>query len=285
LQQAGEGVSVTARDEILVAARELASRGLEPFAPADIIRELRANGSTYPDSTLRTFIVSAMCINAPRHHTVHYPDLERIGHGQYRVAETAGGPPQSVTGRSGRASQRAGRRDLQAQEQILRTIEERGGQADWPDPDIGDDPDANWQVDDLVRRAYIRKPEDDDGVARLELTPVGRDAARNGLPDEPAGRRTILEPHELELLHQLMWDAAEDVPEDDRRRHSGGIKWILEEHFHVDTADGAGPHGKARKDAVRRLEAIGLIEQIGGGTAKRTGNSWVTNPGMVSYPW
>lgn len=81
-----------------------------------------------------------------------------------------------------------------------------------------------------------------------------------------------------------MWDAADDVGED-RRKHTGGIKWILKEHFRVETADGAGPHGRARKDALRRLEHIGAVEQIGGGPAKRTSNSWVTDPGMVQYPW
>jgi hypothetical protein len=55
------------------------------FSPAQLIAEVRALGSAYPDTTLRTFINGPMCINSPDHHAVKYPDFERVGHGQYRL--------------------------------------------------------------------------------------------------------------------------------------------------------------------------------------------------------
>lgn len=60
-------------------------RGLVPFAPADLIAEVRRMGSSYPDTTLRTFIVGPMCANSPNNHAVQYNDLVRVGHGQYRL--------------------------------------------------------------------------------------------------------------------------------------------------------------------------------------------------------
>jgi hypothetical protein len=75
----------TARSQILEAAHSLTERGVVPFSPAQLIIELRERGSMYPDSTLRTHIVAAMCVNAPDNHAVRYPDLERVSRGQYRL--------------------------------------------------------------------------------------------------------------------------------------------------------------------------------------------------------
>lgn len=81
---------MTARQEILEVARDLTARGVTPFAPRDIVAELHRRGTHYPDSTIRTHIVSAMCIDAHNNHGVTWPDLRRLGHGQYVVAPTAG---------------------------------------------------------------------------------------------------------------------------------------------------------------------------------------------------
>lgn len=74
---------VGARDDLLAAARRLSARGSTPFSPAELIAEARAAGSSYPDTTLRTFVNCPMCVNSPDHHAVQYDDLFRVGHGKY----------------------------------------------------------------------------------------------------------------------------------------------------------------------------------------------------------
>lgn len=76
---------MTARQEILEVARDLTNRGITPFAPIDVLRELERRGTTYSESTIRTHIVSAMCVNAPENHGTRYDDFERVGHGRYRL--------------------------------------------------------------------------------------------------------------------------------------------------------------------------------------------------------
>ncbi len=76
---------MTCRDEILDAVVALERRhGRDTFSPAEVVAEVLARGSQHPESTIRTHIVSAMCVNAPPNHAVRYPDLERVGRGQYR---------------------------------------------------------------------------------------------------------------------------------------------------------------------------------------------------------
>jgi hypothetical protein len=55
------------------------------FSPAQLIAEARSLGTTYPDTTLRTFIIGPMCANSPDHHAAQYGDLERVGRGLYRL--------------------------------------------------------------------------------------------------------------------------------------------------------------------------------------------------------
>lgn len=75
----------TARQQILAAARELTVRGSVPFSPAELIGEVQRRGTSYPPATLRTHIVSTMCVNAPGYGTSRYPDLLRVARGQYRL--------------------------------------------------------------------------------------------------------------------------------------------------------------------------------------------------------
>lgn len=75
-----------AREDLLGAARQLTHQGRTPFSPAELIAEARARGSTYPDTTLRTFIVGPMCDNSPDNHAVQYGDLHRVGRGLYQLA-------------------------------------------------------------------------------------------------------------------------------------------------------------------------------------------------------
>lgn len=76
---------MTCRDEILDCVAMLERRtGRKCFAVSEIIEMLHAQGTTYPDSTIRTHIVSRICANAPKNHPVKYDDLERVERGMYR---------------------------------------------------------------------------------------------------------------------------------------------------------------------------------------------------------
>lgn len=74
----------TCREEILEAFELLSRRhGRRSFSPAEVVAEVLARGSEHRQSTIRTHIVSAMCVNAPPNHAVRYSDLRRVGYGRY----------------------------------------------------------------------------------------------------------------------------------------------------------------------------------------------------------
>jgi hypothetical protein len=80
------GREVTCRGEILAAFDRLERRhGRSVFAPAEVVQEVLAVTDRYPEHTIRTEIVSRMCVGAPVHHATVYDNLERVGRGQYRV--------------------------------------------------------------------------------------------------------------------------------------------------------------------------------------------------------
>jgi hypothetical protein len=85
-----EDDAVTVRQEVLEVARDLTARGLVPFSPQQVIDELRRRGTSYQESSIRTHVVDFMCIDAPTKHGVSYPDLRRVGRGQYVLASEAG---------------------------------------------------------------------------------------------------------------------------------------------------------------------------------------------------
>jgi hypothetical protein len=77
---------VTARDDVLRAARELAANSADGSFTVDEVVELaRRHGSTAKESTIRTHVTSRMCADAPDNHAVTYPDLVRIDRGRYRL--------------------------------------------------------------------------------------------------------------------------------------------------------------------------------------------------------
>jgi hypothetical protein len=76
---------MTCRDEVLAAAIHLRDLGRESFTPDDILREMERAGTEYAPSTIRTHVVSRMCVNAPDHHGVVYDDLERLAPSMYRL--------------------------------------------------------------------------------------------------------------------------------------------------------------------------------------------------------
>lgn len=80
---------MTARQEILAALPRLRARlSRDDFTPGEVIQELRRAGSVYANSTIRTHVVSRMCVNAPDNHAVTYNDLERVGPGRYRQCQS-----------------------------------------------------------------------------------------------------------------------------------------------------------------------------------------------------
>ena len=77
---------MTIRAEILAAIPAVTARNGSPiFSPQDVVDELRRRNSPYKESGIRTHVTSRMCGNAPDNHAVVYDDLERLGHGQYRL--------------------------------------------------------------------------------------------------------------------------------------------------------------------------------------------------------
>ncbi len=76
---------MTAHQEIREVARELASHAPDhAFTLADVIAQMRARGSQYAESTIRTHVTSRMCANAPDHHAVVYRDFWCVDHGSGR---------------------------------------------------------------------------------------------------------------------------------------------------------------------------------------------------------
>lgn len=73
------------REEVLAAARRIHGAGHADFSPADVVRQMQRDGTQYQESTIRTHITSRMCADAPDNHGTTYADLERVGHGRYRL--------------------------------------------------------------------------------------------------------------------------------------------------------------------------------------------------------
>lgn len=82
---------MTCRDEILEAARALTRQSATgTFTLNEILQYLRHNGTSYKESTIRTHVCSHMCANARGNsHNTHH-DLQRLGHGRYRLKTTTG---------------------------------------------------------------------------------------------------------------------------------------------------------------------------------------------------
>ena len=87
---------MTCRDEILEMATRLMRRnGENTFSLADLIAEMTSSGTSYQASTIRTHVTSRLCTNAPDHHAVTYPDLERVASGRYRLVGQTRPTPES----------------------------------------------------------------------------------------------------------------------------------------------------------------------------------------------
>jgi hypothetical protein len=78
---------MTCRDEILAAVSSLLSTDKHTFMIDEVIDLMRARGTGYDPSTIRTQITSALCTNAPRNHPTVYDDFVRVAPGTYKMAD------------------------------------------------------------------------------------------------------------------------------------------------------------------------------------------------------
>ena len=77
---------MTARDDVLAAARVLAAKSTDDtFTVDEVVRYLTQRGSRYAESTIRTHVVSRMCADSPDHHAKIYADFQRLDRGRYRL--------------------------------------------------------------------------------------------------------------------------------------------------------------------------------------------------------
>jgi hypothetical protein len=78
---------MTARNDVLAAARALAASSPDgTFTVGEVVGVLRRTRSLYKESTIRTYVTSRMCANAPDNHAVTYHDFVRTDIGRYRLA-------------------------------------------------------------------------------------------------------------------------------------------------------------------------------------------------------
>jgi hypothetical protein len=75
---------VTCRDDIL-AVLPTATEPDGTFTVEQVVAALRAQGSRYAESTVRTHVTSRMCADTPDHHAHTYDDLTRVDRGLYRL--------------------------------------------------------------------------------------------------------------------------------------------------------------------------------------------------------
>ena len=78
---------LTCRDAVLDAFVRLERRhGRASQALDEVVREVLSSTDAYKESTLRTYVSSVLCADAPRHHANHSDDLRRAGRGRYARA-------------------------------------------------------------------------------------------------------------------------------------------------------------------------------------------------------
>ena len=78
-------MTMTCREAVLESMRALVRRsGRQVFKVEEIVQEVLAHHA-FKENTVRTHITSRMCADAPDHHGTVYADLDRVGHGLYRL--------------------------------------------------------------------------------------------------------------------------------------------------------------------------------------------------------
>ncbi|WP_344145795.1 DUF7669 domain-containing protein [Nocardioides koreensis] len=86
----GAPVRGGARAEVLAAVHDLVARsGRSEVTLAEVVDEMRRRGSAYAESTVRTMMSSHMCAQVHGPNIGSYDDLDRVGHGRYRLRQTS----------------------------------------------------------------------------------------------------------------------------------------------------------------------------------------------------
>lgn len=75
----------TARGQILTTIERIRPRSGDTFTIADVLDELRSQGSGVAENTIRKHITSRMCWDVLDHHGTTYHDLERVDLGVSRL--------------------------------------------------------------------------------------------------------------------------------------------------------------------------------------------------------
>ncbi|CAM4160560.1 hypothetical protein [Deinococcus marmoris] len=74
------------RDEILAVARRLSRERTDgTFTAHEIVAAMRERGTHHLDTTIRRHVATEMCSNAVGPKAGKYNDLERVGHGRFRL--------------------------------------------------------------------------------------------------------------------------------------------------------------------------------------------------------
>ena len=77
-------MSQTCRDAVLQTFEKLEIRPARgEFAPITVIHEVQSDSELFQESTIRTHIVSRMCVQAPKHRSPKCEDLDRVSPGMY----------------------------------------------------------------------------------------------------------------------------------------------------------------------------------------------------------
>jgi len=87
LEAVDEGVTLrqTCREAVLDAFDQLKRQeGRDIFELWEIVEEVQQSTDKFAKTTIRTHVVSLMCVQAPANHATRYADLDRVGHGLYR---------------------------------------------------------------------------------------------------------------------------------------------------------------------------------------------------------
>lgn len=86
------------REEILDALERLEKRtGQKAHRVRDIITEVHSRGVAASAVTIRTYVTSVMCADAPVHHANHTDDLRRVDRGWYQRIESASAVPNPLS--------------------------------------------------------------------------------------------------------------------------------------------------------------------------------------------
>src|SRR5690606_23507541 len=66
-----------------------ARTGRDTFRLMEVVEEVRGHTGEFTENTIRTYMTSVMCEDAPVHHTNHTNDLKRVQPGRYALASRA----------------------------------------------------------------------------------------------------------------------------------------------------------------------------------------------------